>query len=134
MRKEEQDSNVTRIGRQVLSQQDLEIEVQYKDEIFTLAYPTPLVKTAIEAEIARRLGGYPRESYSPEHIQMVEATTYVHNLVILDKSPKWFTSAWNCVDDDLVQTLFAGYLRFRSQFQERLRQGQFESPLSGKRD
>lgn len=110
-----------KIGKKVLSEDDLKFTVQYKGEIFTLRYPTPFEKAAIEAEIARRLGGYSRESFPPDHLAMVEMTAYVNQLVVPEESPDWFKSAWTCYDESCIANLYQGYLRFRGNFQTRIR-------------
>lgn len=114
------------LGRMILRQSDLEIPVIYKGEVFTLKYPTPAMQTAIEADIARRLGGYPRTSFSVDHVASVEACVTVDFTIIADKSPKWFKNVWGCYDEELIATLFEGYLSFRRRFQEKLRTGGFE--------
>lgn len=110
-----------RVGEMVLTEDDLKFTVTYKGEIFTMRYPTPFELAAIEAEIVRKLGGFPRASYPTEHLAKVEATAYVEQLVIRDESPKWFKSAWTCYDDLCISELYGGYLRFRSAFQDRFR-------------
>jgi hypothetical protein len=114
-------SEEIKIGKKVLSEDDLKFTVQYNGEIFTLRYPTPFEKAAIEAEIVRRLGGFNRASYPPDHLQMVEATAYVDQLVIPKESPDWFKSAWTCYDESCIAELYRGYLQFRSEFQVRIR-------------
>lgn len=110
-----------RIGKKVLSEDDLKFTVQYNGEMFTLRYPTPFEKAAIESEIARRLGGFARSSYPPDHLALVEATAYVDQLVIPDESPDWWRSAWTCYDEACIVSLYQGYLRFRGDFQKRIR-------------
>lgn len=110
-----------KVGNQVLHEDDLEFTVQYNGEIFTMRLPTPFEKAAIEAEIVRKLGGYGRDSFPPNHLAVVEATAYVDQLVVREKSPAWFKSAWTCYDDMCIETLYRGFLRVRSDFQERFR-------------
>lgn len=114
-------SEEIKIGNQVLTEDDLKFTVTYNGEVFTLRFPTPFEKAAIEAEIARKLGGFTRDSFPPEHLAMVEATAYVNQLVIPEESPSWFKSAWTCYDDQCIVNLFQGYLRFRGKFQARIR-------------
>jgi hypothetical protein len=114
-------SEEIKIGKKVLSEDDLKFTVQYNGEIFTLRYPMPAERTAIEAEIVRRLGGFGRASFPPEHLAVVEATAYVDQLVIPEESPDWFKSAWTCYDESCTLALYRGYLQFRSKFQIRIR-------------
>ncbi len=111
-----------RIGKKVLTENDLKFPVTYNGEVFTLRYPTPFEIAAIEAEIVRRLGGYARNTFSETHLVMVESTSYVDRLVIREESPAWFKSAWTCYDDECVRMLYQAYFRFRNQFQDRLRE------------
>ena len=125
-------SEEIKVGNLILSEDDLEFTVTYNGELFTMRHPTPFEKAAIEADIARRLGGMPRASYPTDHLAMVEATAYVDQLVIRDpKSPAWFKSAWTCYDDRCVNELYTGYLRFRGKFQERLKEGRSEGSRKG---
>jgi len=121
-----------RIGQQIIHEDDLKIKVDYKGEIFTLKYPNPIMKSAIEGEIARRLGGFTRDCYPQDHVYMVIATTYVDNLIISKESPGWFGNAWECLDEELIGTLYGEYLSFRSKFQEKLKQGQYKDPDKGR--
>lgn len=116
-------SEEIKIGNKVLTEDDLKFTIQYNGEVFTLRFPTPYEKAAIESEIARKLGGYPRSSFPAEHVAMVEATAYVNQLLVPEESPAWFKSAWTCYDDQCIVELFQGYLRFRGKFQERIRDG-----------
>ncbi|HEB29229.1 MAG TPA: hypothetical protein ENI05_16005 [Porticoccus sp.] len=109
------------IGKKVFSETDLEFTVDYDGDVFTLKHPAPYQKAAIEAEIARRLGGYSRDSFPAEHLALIEATTYVDALVVAEKSPNWWKSAWTCYDEELIFNLFRGYYQFRGKFQERIR-------------
>ena len=109
-----------KLGKQIIHEDDLKIPVEYKGEVFTLLYPNPLQRTSIETEIARRLGGMPRESFSVEHITMVVANSYIDNLLVLEESPTWFKSPWTCYDEELLGTLYAGYLQFRTRIQQKI--------------
>jgi len=117
------------IGKQILTESDLKVQITYKDEVFTLKLANPLEKSAIEAEIARRLGALSREAFSADHVAMVEAATYISNCLVVDESPKWY-NPWLCHDEMLTATLYSGYLRFRDGFRERLAKDGF-SPDSG---
>ena len=110
-----------RIGQVVLSEDDLKFSVEYKGETFVLLYPSTFGKAAIEADISRKLGGYARNTFPADHLALVEATAYVDALVVREESPSWFKSACTCYDDACVTALFQGYLRFRVEFQERIR-------------
>lgn len=110
-----------KIGKKILTEDDLKFTVTYNGEVFTLRYPTPFEKAAIESEIARKLGGFKRESFPPDHLALVEATAYVNQLVVPEDSPAWFKSAWTCYDEQCIGTLYTGYLRFRGDFQARIR-------------
>lgn len=125
------DEKQYKVGKQILREHDLEFTVEYEGEVFTLRHPTPLIKSQVEAEIARRLGGMSRDAYSPEHLAMVEATTYVNAIVVPDKSPSWFESAWTCYDDRLIAVLYEGYLQFRDNFRRGLREGRFSENRAG---
>lgn len=46
-----------RIGKLILAESDLEFQVTHSGEVFTMKYPAPFERAAIEAEMARRLGG-----------------------------------------------------------------------------
>lgn len=116
-------SKEIRIGQKVLHEDDLKFSVEYQGEVFRLKYPSPFEKAAIEADIARKLGGMPRTSFSPEHVAMIEAQAYVDYMVVAEESPDWFKSAWTCYDDLCVAELYAGYLRFRGEFSQRIRDG-----------
>jgi hypothetical protein len=110
-----------KIGNQILNEDDLKFEVTHNGEVFTLRLPTPWEKAAIEAEIARKLGGYSRTAFPTDHLALIEATAYVNQLVVPEASPSWFKSAWTCYDEDCIAALYQGYLRFRNKFQTRLR-------------
>lgn len=110
-----------KLGGMVLRQDELEIDISYKGEVFVLQYPNPFQKAQIESDIARRLNGLPRNSYPDDHLNMLEAVCYVDALVIREKSPDWFTSAHTCYDEELIAALFTGYLQFRDKFRLKIR-------------
>ena len=119
------------LGRNILRESDLEIPIQYNGEQFTLKYPNPATSAMIEAEIARRIGGYPRASFSAEHLAGIEAYVTIDILMIPEKCPKWFKGPWTCYDDELITTLIKGYFTFRTQFQDKMRGGGFEKGSQG---
>ena len=121
-----------KIGKQILTEDDLKFTVQYNGELFTMRHPTPFEKAAIEADIARRLGGFARTAYPEEHLTLIEAAAYVNQLVIPEESPDWFKSAWTCYDEDCIFALYRGYLQFRGKFQQRIRDGNPEEGVGGK--
>jgi len=117
----ERDEVAFTLGKKVFNESDLEFQVTHNGEVFTMKHPAPFVKVAIEADIARKLGGLARDAYPAEHVGYVEAVSYVEALVVTEKSPKWWKSAWTCYDDALIYTLFRGYYQFRENLQERIR-------------
>jgi len=120
-----------RIGKKVLSEDELEFQVQYEGEVFTLKYPTPFELAMIASDVAQRLGGFTRQSFPVEHLMMIEAHAYVDHLVVPEKCPSWFKSAWTCYDDRCVNKLYEGYLQFRGKFQERIRSDEPEGRGKG---
>jgi hypothetical protein len=116
--------NVVQIGRNVLNESDLLIQVQYEDEEFVLKFPNPLQKNAIDVEVARRLGGLPRSAFSPDRVITTEAFVTVDTIYVADKCPKWFVP-WTCMDEQLILKLYNAYLSFRDEFAERLRTGRY---------
>ena len=110
-----------RLGKTVLTEDDLNIVIPYKGDTFVLRYPTPVQKSMIENEIARRLNGYPRSCFSQDHLGTVEACATIDTLMVRDKCPLWFDGPWTCLDDNLIAELFTGYFQFRDNFRQRLR-------------
>jgi len=125
MGKDETKDEGVKLGKQILYPKDMKFSITYKGEIFTMRYPMPFEKQQIEAEIARRLDGHPRATYSNDALMLLEATAYVNALVIAEESPSWFTSAWTCMDEELIATLYGEYLSFRSTFRKKLQEGGF---------
>lgn len=123
------------LGKQILHEDDLKFTVEYKGDKFTLRYPTTLVRAQIEADIARRIGGVPRESISPEALALIEMTAYVNALIVPSECPQWFqdnvTSLWEHYDEMLVMELYRGFADFRDRFRERLSNGGFEIGRAG---
>jgi hypothetical protein len=122
---------IHKIGKQIIREDDLKISIEYNGEMFTMKYPNPFQRTMIESEIARRLNGMNREVFPVEYTTLVVASTYVDNLIVSEESPKWFTSAWTCYDEELIGALYAGYLRFRDRFQQKIRESGFEGSGEG---
>jgi hypothetical protein len=125
------DKKTYKIGRQIIHEDDLKIPIDYKGDVFTLKYPTPIERAMIESEIARRLGGMPREAFTLELLSLTTAATYVDNLIIKEESPSWFTSAWQCLDEEVTGTLYTGYLQFREKLQQRIRDEGFARDSEG---
>lgn len=126
-----QEEKAYRIGKQVLHEADLEFEVEYEGETFTLRYPNLLVRNAIEVEIARRLGNTPRAALPAEHVGLIEAACYVAALVELKKCPDWYKGPWDTIDDALTWKLYYGYLSFREELSDRPRKAGTGSPGKG---
>lgn len=123
------------LGKQVLTEDDLKFTVDYKGDTFTLRYPTPFVKTQIEADIARRLGGMARESFSMEALAQIEVTAYANALVVPSECPPWFSkvkSLWDYYDENLAIELYRGYVSFRDRFRDDLLNDRFEANRAGR--
>lgn len=125
--------NEIRIGQQIIHEDDLKFEVEYKGEIFILKYPSPFEKAGIEADISRKLGGFARDTFPADHLALVEATAYADNLVVREESPEWFISAWTCYDEACIGALYTAYLTFRNTFQAKLRSGGLEDLSKGRK-
>jgi hypothetical protein len=122
--KSQDESKNLQIGKNILTEDDLLIQVPYEDEVFVLKYPNPMQKGAIEVEVVRRLGGFQRTSFSNDHLIMTQAVVTVEALYVPEKCPKWFIP-WQCIDERLILALYNGYLSFRDEFGERLRTGKY---------
>jgi len=118
------ESKNIQLGQNILAEDDLLITVQYENEEFVLKYPDPLQKSAIEVEIARRLGGFPRSTFSQDHVIMTEAHVIIDSTYVAEKCPKWFVP-WKCLDERLIMTIYNAYLSFRDEFREKLRTGKY---------
>ena len=129
--KKREESKEFKVGRLVLNEDDLKFQVNYKDELFTIKHLAPYERQVVEAEIVRRLGGFPRNAHDPNHVAMVEAMAYVEASIIREESPDWFKSAWTCYDEDCIVELYRGLLDFSSQFQQRLAGGPSEGSGKG---
>lgn len=117
-----QEERTYKVGaKQLLRESELRITVSYKGEVFVLRYPEPVVRNLIEVEIARRLGGFPRSSFTLDHVATVEAYVTVDALYVKDQCPGWFEGPWNCLDEELVLELYRGYWTFRAGFNKKLR-------------
>ncbi len=115
-----------RLGKTVLNESDLKISIVYKEDTFVLLYPTPVKKTMIENEIARRLNGYARTSFSTDHLSLVEACATIDVVMVKEECPDWYEGPWTCVDEKLIAELFAGYFQFRDNFRQKLHGGELE--------
>jgi len=128
------DDKEIQIGKQVLHEDDLVINVSYKGEQFALRYPDPGIETAIQTEVARRLGGYPRTSFGPDYLAKLEALVTIDLLYIPEKCPEWFGGGpFTCYDEELITELYRSYVRFRSKFRENVRKNRFKTPGQDKR-
>ena len=116
---DQQDEKTYTIGRTILKESELKIKVVYKDEDFILRYPNPLQKSQIEVDIARHIGGVPRDSIDPDQLALTTAQCYVANLFVKDECPKWFSDPWTCYDEMLIAKLYTEYLNFRDKLQNR---------------
>ncbi|MHA2426495.1 MAG: hypothetical protein ACXADB_00445 [Candidatus Hermodarchaeia archaeon] len=131
LRKDNEEGRTYRIGKEALHEDDLKIPIMYNGETFVLKYPNPAVKATIESEIARRLGGFPRSSFSTEHLAEVEAYVTIDVLYDPKECPKWFEGPWATYDDELIRTLIEGYYQFRERFRTRLRSRGFAEGSKG---
>lgn len=111
-----------KVGRMVLTEDDLTFTVTYNAEIFTMRHLAPYERQAVEADIVRRLGGYARDTHNQNHVAMVEAAAYVDATVVLEESPSWFKSAWTCYDEDCIVELYRGLLSFQTKFREQFKE------------
>ncbi len=126
----EEDQKI-RIGKQILSEDELEIQAPYKGDLFVLKYPNPILHSQIEMETARRLGGYPRSSYSADYLLQLEMNVTVDLLYVSEKCPNWYEGPFEDFDEERTLALYNNFLKFRDNFRRRLRASRPDE--SGKR-
>ena len=110
-----------KIGAQILREDELEIQVPYKDDIFVLKYTSPIIRSQVEMEVARRLGGFSRSSYSADYLLQLEMNVTVDLLYISEKCPGWYEGPFRDYDEERTLILYNGFLQFREEFRRRLR-------------
>lgn len=123
MANDREEERKIRIGKEILSEDDLEIQAPYKSDIFILKYPNPILRSQIEMETARRLGGYPRSSYSADYLLQLEMNVTVDLLYVSEKCPDWYEGPFEDFDEERTLALYNRYLKFRDTFRRRLRAG-----------
>jgi hypothetical protein len=120
-----------KLGKSILRESDLEVSVTYRGEVFTLRLPNPSQMAQIETEIARRLGGYPRDSFSVDHLTRIRMMVTIDLTLVAEKSPNWFSSAGQCYDEELLAKLYSEFIDSREQFLQRLKNGYYEGSGAG---
>lgn len=122
------------IGQQVLQSDDLKIKLSHRGEQFVLRYPNPGLVGLIQNDVARRLGGHARGSFTAEYLAKLEAFTTIDFLYAPEECPEWFSGGpFACLDDELVMELYRGYLQFCQKFRDKLRKGGFKKVSKDKR-
>ena len=120
-----------RLGKQILHEDDLKITATYEGEMFVLKYPDPIQQSQIEMEIARRLGGYPRSSYSADYLMQLEMNVIVDMLYIAESCPAWYEGPFRDYDEQRTIALYNAYLKFRDKFRRRLHSGKSKTGNKG---
>ena len=113
---------VARIGKQVLTEDDLRIEHEIDGERFVMRYPSPAVRRAIENTISRMLDLQPRDLYPDEHIWDIRTRATIYHIIVDDESPDWF-DALNCYAGNIHMELWEAFVQFSNRFSKRLRAG-----------
>lgn len=117
--KEEED---IRLGKQILSQEDISKKIIVGGEEWKVRIPTPLAKREIERLIARKVG-VPLEQMSQDAYLRIRATTFLDGVIIAH--PDWWPSAEECFDEDLVMNLFNEFIKFENEFRGKLKRSGF---------
>ena len=117
---------VSRIGEQIIREDDLKIMHTINDEGYELTYPNPNTRSMIEVQIQRRFDGMPRESFPVGYQNEVIARTTVEMLYDPEKCPDWF-EPWTCYDFGIVLDLYQKYVEFNRGFQKRVSDRKFST-------
>ena len=115
---------LARLGKQIITEDDLRIKVTVKDEDYELRYPNPNQRSFIEVQIARRFDGMARESFPLGYRQEVIVRETLDAIYVPDNCPDWFTP-WDCLDFDILMELYDKYIEFHRGFQKRVEERKF---------
>lgn len=86
---------------------------------FSVLMPRPSQKIGIISATASALGNKPMESIEPKAYDYTRMVVTL-NSVIVDK-PSWWEGAENCVDEELLESLWRFYLSCEMEFASRLK-------------
>ena len=111
-----------KVGEQLLSPEDLKKQVTTKRGIFEIKIANPLDKKRIIRATAGAIGHAPLESIP--NVDYVYANAVETLRVVIVEAPDWFAID-NCLDDELIITLYNEYMKFETDFRRRLRGDKF---------
>lgn len=110
----------------IMSGKRLTTAIKTKRGDFTVAFPLPRDLREIALATARSLDGVPESSFNEAQLSNIRAYATLDHLVI--DGPKWWEdleSAEDCPDDELILTLYRGYLRFYQATQKSFARSKF---------
>lgn len=107
-----------RIGKAVLTEDDLRHKVTVFEIDFELKIPTPMERNAIEMDISRRLGGLPRNTFSADHVLETTVRVTLDTIVQECSDPKF--KVWETYDTQLLYKLYGEYQDFYGRFLKRI--------------
>jgi len=120
---EKVDEEKVRIGKQILSEDDLSKTVTIKGESFTFKFPNPKQQMMIERDVALKLGGVPLDSVPQIAYNMLRMCTTLDYVLV--KKPEWWETAAECYDEDMLNELWERYLKEKDSFRGSIREGRF---------
>ena len=115
-----------KIRGMIITLQDRQRIIKVGDDAFTVQIPLPGDRVNLSTQIANAIGGRDLKSiptYEYQFTKMIVTLNFV-----LVKTPDWWDGAENCMDEDLLATLYKEYDEFEADFQKSLKKNKFAKP------
>jgi hypothetical protein len=108
-----------KVGSFVITDAEREYTKIIGSDSFTLRIPTPLVKTLIGGRIARAAGVENIKALKESDLSLLTAVVTLNEILV--KTPDWWKGADQCMDMEMIDTLYTFYLTSENEFQEKLK-------------
>ena len=112
------------VGKQILHPENLRTQINVDGDVWEIKYPTPLERQAIMRDVIMRLGGQSLSSV-PE-IYYTDLLMYVTLDHVIQESPDWWTSASDCLNDEITRRIWKEYQTFVDKFRKKINKGGFK--------
>lgn len=107
------------IGGVTITEEDRQFEKKINKESFTVRIPTNSERFVIANAISTAIQGAPVESIAPTEYEFIRMILTLCRVV--KSGPSWWSSADQCPDTDLLNTLWRFYLEAHDSFASRLK-------------
>lgn len=117
-----------KIRNMIVLEEDLKKSIKISNDTFVIKAILPKTRKNIARSMAVQFNGYPANSYSVDDRDRIERDSTIDQSV--DEGPDWWIDTNECLQDSLLDELYAAIIKWDREVQEKLKKNRFKKRVT----